>query len=750
MITINPKKSLRTEIYLYFLLGSLAPALIILSIYSKKLHSNLHALIVQRSDLGREVANTDLEFLISNFKSSVLALSREDFLIELLEAGKEASNSLKLLVVHRKRTTMSDKIAIYNNDKDGSMLVSSEEGSLKKLGSDFLDLIESKKEKKEQVLTRFSVDKERGFRLDIYAPIVEPFYKYLQGVLHETIFIDRKFIEAIKQKTGLEVGLFNQEQAFMHTSSSFPVLDSSTFRDLIQTGKVTTQNTLFMEGIPYHTVLQPIFHEDGTVFGAIGVLASEKVIERNIRLLQKIFIIALLGIIVFSMGINYYSTNRIIKPIYSVIEALHRISERDLGCRIKVENQNEIGELARSLNSMAEDLEKTTVSKNYVDDIFRSMIDTLIVVDPHNIIKTVNRATCELLGFNEDELIGQPIEKIIEDKNFMGPKFKKLLDDGFLANHETVYKTKKKKNISMLCSGAIMKNQAREFEGMVIIANDITERKLTEEHLRHTDKLASLGQLASGVAHEVRTCLGGMMNYAIRISENLKNRDNETKQSQNLVQSISEHMAKHEYDKLAVLVEDLKPFFLTANKYEERLKRNTTGLNEMGKRGIKITTDLLSFSKKSPPKMTPVIIDGVIENTCRIVRKEFEKFNIKILFECGVDLPPVNMDEDQIIQVLLNLLINGKNAMNEGGTINIRTGLDPTKKYLEIFVSDTGCGISEEEMDKIFEPFYTTFASGTGLGLSISHRIIQDHKGAISAKSKVGEGSTFRIQLPLI
>lgn len=521
----SPNRSLRVEVFLYLLLGSFIPALIILLISAKQLRDNLHAELISKTEGGREVARTDLDSLVDNFKSSIASLSKEEFLLEFLEAGEESHENLALFVAHRKRTTASEKVAIYK--ENGSMLVSEGKTEILQLDEDLLDSIEMKKEEKIPVLTRFSVDQERGIRLDAYAPIVEPFYKYLQGILQETIFIDKKFIEGVKQKTGLEVGLFFQEKALIHTSLASPILDSSIFAKLIKTRDVTIQNSLFLGNITYHTLLMPILNQDGTVFGAIGLLASEKRISRNIGMLQIAFVLTLLGIIFLSFGVSYVLTKGIINPIYNVVKALRGITQGNLHQRIKVETGKEISELAMSFNMMAENLEKTTkklavnlkqseqqnkllkdtkkATLNILEDlknerekleeseakirsVVKNTVDGIIVINEDGIIDSFNPAAEHIFGYKTHEIVGQSLNKLISEPfyseyNINLKHYSRAKDNNIFGQRREIT-GKRKDGTSFSLEIAINEMRIGEKHMFTGILCDITERKKTQEQLR--------------------------------------------------------------------------------------------------------------------------------------------------------------------------------------------------------------------------------------------------------------------------
>lgn len=386
--------------------------------------------------------------------------------------------------------------------------------------------------------------------------------------------------------------------------------------------------------------------------------------------------------------------------------------------------------------------------------ITNSTLDAIIMVDSYDKVSYWNPAAEKIFGFSSDEIFGRELATfIVPEKNRRAHKhgllgFQKG-GQGHFINSLIELSGLKKNGDEFPIELSLSSVKINDCWHAIGIIRDITSRKQMEEQFRHTAKLASIGELAGGVAHEVRTCLGGMMNHADRVNADIINKNQVGQKMQDIMQKLSEHMEMSNCDKIHALNDDLKLLYQKANFYEDRIIKNVKGIFGMGKRGSIITNDLLSFSKRHPPQMKPRKIDTVISSTLGIIRGELEKSNIEITTEYEPDLPPVNIDEDQINQVIMNLVLNARNAMNGRGTIKIRVGLNPIKKNMEIYILDTGCGIPEDKMSRIFDPFFTTTDQGTGLGLSVSYGIIQNHKGEISVESRVGKGSTFKIHLPL-
>jgi PAS domain S-box-containing protein len=249
--------------------------------------------------------------------------------------------------------------------------------------------------------------------------------------------------------------------------------------------------------------------------------------------------------------------------------------------------------------------------------------------------------------------------------------------------------------------------------GLSVFVRDITERKQMEEELRaaheqliRSERLAAIGQLAGGVGHELRNPLGAI---------------------KNAVYYIKGKVASSEL-----------------GQREPRVMEFLGIIDDEVNSSSKIITDLLGFSRVGKPSVSPAKIEKIIEDALsHIAIPE----NIELIKKLDAGLPEINVDPDQIKQVLVNIITNAVEAMLEGGRLLIAAR--EKDKFLEVEVTDTGCGIPQESMDKIFDPLFTTKAKGIGLGLPVCKAIIDRHEGNIAVKSKVGEGTTFNIKLPL-
>jgi two-component system NtrC family sensor kinase len=242
--------------------------------------------------------------------------------------------------------------------------------------------------------------------------------------------------------------------------------------------------------------------------------------------------------------------------------------------------------------------------------------------------------------------------------------------------------------------------------GKAIEERDQRLKDLAERTILRSEKLASVGRLASGIAHEINNPLTGILTYSSLLAEELK-----------------------------------------GTPYEEDLKT----IKEEALRCRKIVRGLLDFARDYKPEKVSTNLNSLIEEALQLLEKHVNFHNIKIVKDIDPNLPEVKVDADEFRSVINNLAVNAADAMPNGGQLTISTRFDPSANQVIIRVADTGIGISEENLKKIFEPFFTTKekGKGTGLGLAMTYGVIKRHNGTIDVKSKVGEGTEFIIKLPV-
>jgi len=245
--------------------------------------------------------------------------------------------------------------------------------------------------------------------------------------------------------------------------------------------------------------------------------------------------------------------------------------------------------------------------------------------------------------------------------------------------------------------------------GRLIIMDDITDRVELEAQLSQADKLSSIGLLAAGVAHEVNTPLAVISSYSQMLAKQLQG----------------------DAQKSGLL---------------EKITRQSFRASE-------IVNNLLNFSRTSSTEFTDVDVNKVIQETLALLQHQFKTSRIQLKDELKENLPPIYGNPGRLQQVFLNLFLNAKDAMTNGGTLRIATA---NGEGISVVVSDTGAGIPQEHIQRIYDPFFTTKSApregqgrGTGLGLSVTYGIIQEHAGKIRVESRTGEGTTFYLDFPL-
>ncbi len=233
---------------------------------------------------------------------------------------------------------------------------------------------------------------------------------------------------------------------------------------------------------------------------------------------------------------------------------------------------------------------------------------------------------------------------------------------------------------------------------------DVTQEKVLEDRLRKTERLAELGTLASGMAHEI----GTPMNVILGRAE-----------------------------------------LLMRKTLDETTKKGLGTIVTQVERITKIMNQLLSFARKRPIERHPIDLASIITTTIDMVQERLASHHIQVETDMAFDQPQVFADHDQISQVLLNLVINACHAMPDGGILRIK--LQHSTNQLHLTISDSGCGILAEDLSRLFDPFFTTkpVGEGTGLGLTVVHGIIQEHDGVIHVESERGKGTSFHIDLPI-
>ena len=385
------------------------------------------------------------------------------------------------------------------------------------------------------------------------------------------------------------------------------------------------------------------------------------------------------------------------------------------------------------LRSLAE--RRASAAESYNEDILRCVGSGVVTFNMDRVITTFNHAAERMLGIKQDDAVGFPCVNVFGQDNAIC----RILDESLLlattiSRQEVEFQKKEGANIWIGLSVSPLRDKEGRHTGVIFVFTDLTEIKMLREQGELRKRLAMLGEMSGGIAHELRNSMGTIMGYAKMLSKKFPDEDPSQEEISTIIAEV-----------------------------------NAMDL---------IIKELLNYGRNVTPALSPVDLGGLLRKAVDTTIGKFKDHNIDVDLSI-LDLPVVNIDGVLMRQALQNIIQNGLEAMPNGGRIKIgaksqvsecRSVKDDSHKGgkacpelvegggfervslsvegVEISVSDTGVGIPEDRLDKIFLPFYTTKPRGTGMGLALVHKIILSHGGNIAVESETGKGTTFRIHLP--
>jgi len=355
----------------------------------------------------------------------------------------------------------------------------------------------------------------------------------------------------------------------------------------------------------------------------------------------------------------------------------------------------------KELEKYAEDLEQKvdirtkelTAEKEKLHTIVSTIGSGIILVDNQRKIQWINQRMKDMVG---KDITGMLCDDFFEDCTIIGSYKVNDMQTDMLSNlfgqSDKFYQV----------TTAPVKGVEDGVYGYIRLVNDVTEMKRMEEQMMHSEKLALLGRLTSGIAHEIGNPLTSVF-------------------------SIVQVLKKMEHDEFKK--ESIETIYSYMNRIADILKQ------------------LSGFSKTPPVELKFCKVNSLIEASLSLMQYDKRVQDITVVKDLASDIPMITIDGNQLSQIIVNLVLNAADAMPDGGTLTIRSRVKD--KNIVITFEDTGVGIPGENLARIFEPFYTTKDKGTGLGLAVSQTIIEKLNGSLTAESELGKGSSFKITLPL-
>lgn len=434
---------------------------------------------------------------------------------------------------------------------------------------------------------------------------------------------------------------------------------------------------------------------------------------QHIALLTGVLI--LISLLALSVLIEWAFRRMVIKPIRLLSASMARLQGGDLGARAEVLRDDQIGYLAEHFNQMADELQTQLAeterhartvqeTRDYLTGILGHSADMIATTAMDGTIVEFNDAAARILGYRRSELVGRNSDDIYCDTTARDRLYATVLDGQPVLGAEIQLRRKNGTLVDVELTLSPLRDTRGEMIGTVCIGRDVTHAKALRRELIQSEKLASVGQVAAWIAHQIRNYLGRLLLGAGALRP----------------------------------ADGSDPARLQAHA---DLNRTIADME-------RLVTDLLEYSRDLKLHPTAMNLNTTLGSLLDALACELPNDKLTIERDLQSDLPPVQVDVFKLEQALSNVLRNALQAMPDGGRLRVVTRADSANGTVCMTIEDTGPGIPAEDTARIFRPFYTTKPGGTGLGLAMALRIVEAHGGTLSVRSTQGEGSCFVFTLP--
>ena len=450
---------------------------------------------------------------------------------------------------------------------------------------------------------------------------------------------------------------------------------------------------------------------------AEGILVLEAQMRESILGLLLLIVIPtmiLLIVLIFLVGIPIKEVDNYINRLRTAPEIINDKTYRSIF---------QIKELKSVYDSLIKYHTELSQKEEHISLTLNSIGDAVITTDAENRVVRMNPVAEQLTGWSFAEAEGEPVNQIFNlidvfSRNRIDGPFEKVINTGKIVHisEDSILISKQGAEYHISDSAAPIRDEAGKIRGIVLVFNDITQRKLKDEQLQQSQKMDALGKLTGGIAHDFNNLLGVILGYS---------------------------------ELLASLLDG-----------QPKSLRYAKQIHGAGERARKLTAKLLAFARKETPEATLTDVNQLILSEQHMLAKTLTA-RIELKLQLDDDVWPVHIDQSQLRDAILNMSINAMHAMPDGGTLTLSTknivadefarrhiDLD-AGDYLQLSITDTGTGMDKYTCRKIFDPFFTTKGDeGTGLGMSQVYGLVQQSHGAIHASSEPGSGTRITIYLP--
>jgi PAS domain S-box-containing protein len=468
----------------------------------------------------------------------------------------------------------------------------------------------------------------------------------------------------------------------------------------------------------YLDISVPVYiKESQEKWGTVRIgLSLERMHGQILKTRLNLLFLGVFAILLGILGSIFYA-RRITQPISELVETTIAAARGDLDQVIDIRTGDEIGELGKNFSYMIQQirlqrnelenrLREITSMKAYTDNVLSSMTNGLITIDLTRNIITLNEMAERILKKREEEILGLPLERALGSEH---PLYQLMIET--LSREKGIFHSEMElrsdgEALWLMASTSLLTNGEGQRIGALVVFQDITEMKALEEKLRQADRLAALGALSAGLAHEIKNPLSAIKTFVQLLPKKGEN-----------------------------------PSFM--EKFNVTVPREIDRINLL-------VEDLLELTRKRVRTLVDVDVSRLVLQAIDLHGEEMERRHI--VFENHLDklLPPIRGDSETLYRAFSNLVINAIQAMPNGGSFSISSELDRVSSVVKITFRDTGIGMDEETLKNLFNPFFTTKDKGVGLGMALAKKIIEDHRGAIEVMSEKGFGTTFVLRLPVV